>query len=336
MRKFYFLIIFTSILIATISSNFSYHSSDALNGYTVNYSSDIYEPVDPYPTVNVNGTINIVNGPSKDNLRLKYELFSPLKSGMNKSYSSGYISSKFSYPSSKSFSYTFTIDDKRLNLVREGITVRVGIYDTSARVMLDYIDGHLYPKTSETIDIDDISGELEIDRCLYLSNTRAVEKYNFSNYSHIVEIDKYYELDISSLSFKYTSYIPFSYQEAYLSFNDSHNVFPYIDEDKGMKNIPLKAVDNNGTISFKTQSSYVNKKTLDMSLKQKEGYINTSHFYLPKNKISLLQGLNLFINVKGMGINNISFSYQFEIDINSLLIGPCNESMYCIIGGVEK
>ena len=73
-----------------------------------------------------------------------------------------------------------------------------------------------------------------------------------------------------------------------------------------------------------------------MSLKQKEGYINTSHFYLPKNKIILLQGLNLFINVKGMGINNISFSYQFEIDINSLLIGPCNESMYCIIGGVEK
>ena len=74
---------------------------------------------------------------------------------------------------------------------------------------------------------------------------------------------------------------------------------------------------------------------LMMSSLVKEGYIASNYFYLPKNKISKLQGLNLNIHVNGIGVNHMSYTYEFIISFDSLLLGPCNESMYCVVGGVE-
>ena len=336
MRKIIVLLSLFSLMLVTINISLGCKEVKASNGFDVQYIGNIYDPVEPNTLLTVNGKLNIKSGYNHNKLRIFYELYSPLKYGMSKRYASGYASDQFSYPASREISYSFDIDDRRLNLAREGITVRLGLYDLNTKSYIDYIDGHLYTKLNSEISIDDIPREYVLDRSLYLASGDISERYNFSNYSHLIDIPYYYRLDISSLSFIYKCYKAFSYKDAYLFFNDSNNLFPYIESNDSNKVIPLKAKDNNGTISFTCSSLYVNKETLMMSSKARAGYIESSYFYLPKNKISKLQGLNLNINVNEMGINKISYTYSFEISFDSLLLGPCNESMYCIVGGVES
>ena len=336
MRKLIALLSLLSMMLVTINISLGCKEVKASNGFDIEYIGSIYDPVEPYSLLNVKGKLNIRSGYNHSRLRIFYELYSPLKFGMSKRYASGYASSQFAYPDSREIAYSFDIDDSRLNLAREGITVRLGLYDLNTKSYIDYIDGHLYTKLNSEISIDDVPREYVLDRSLYLASGDISERYNFSNYTHLLDIPYYYRLDISSLSFVYKSYKAFTYKDAYLFFNDSNNLFPYIESNNSNKIIPLKAKDNNGTISFGCSSLYVEKDTLTMSSKARTGYIESNYFYLPKNKISKLQGLSLNINVNEMGINKISYTYSFEINFDSLLLGPCNESMYCIVGGVES
>lgn len=335
MRKIFVLVTLLSMMFVTTNISLGCKETRASNGFDIEYIGNIYDPVEPYSLLTVNGKLKIKSGYHHNRLRIFYELYSPLKYGMSKRYASGYASDAFTYPDKNEISYTFEIDDTRLNLAREGITVRLGLYDLSSRSYLDYIDGHLYTKLNSEFSIDDVPREYVIDRSLYLASGDISERYNFSNYTHLLDIPYYYRLDISSLSFTYKSYKAFTYKDAYLSFNDVNNLFPYIESNNSNKVISLKAKDNNGTISFGCSSLYVEKDTLMMSSKPRAGYIESYYFYLPNNKISKLQGLNLNISVNGMGINGMSYIYPFQINFDSLLLGPCNESMYCIVGGVE-
>ena len=259
MRKIIVLLSLVSLMLVSINISLTSVEVKASNGFDVEYIGDIYDPVEAYSLLTVKGKINIKSGYSHNKLRIFYELYSPLKYGMSKRYASGYASNQFSYPNIKEVSYSFDIDDRRLNLAREGITVRLGLYDLNTKTYLDYIDGHIFTKLNEEISIDDIVGEYVIDRSLSLSSRDTSETYNFSNYSHLVDIPYYYRLDISSLSFIYKSYKAFSYKDAYLSFDDQYNLFPYIESNNSNKTLLLKAKDNNGTITFGFNSLYVEK-----------------------------------------------------------------------------
>ena len=79
----------------------------------------------------------------------------------------------------ESIEYSFVINDQ-YNYVSRNIVVRLGVYDVGSRTYVNYIDDTLYPKKKETINIDDISGELTYDNFLCISDNQPVETFNFS------------------------------------------------------------------------------------------------------------------------------------------------------------
>jgi len=335
MRKFAFLIILTLILASKAEPSFIHTEAKTMNGFSCTYTSNIVDPVDPKPKITISGRVDIINGPSKNKLRIRYELYSDSKFGMDMNYANGYASSLFTYPKVESIEYSFVIDDQ-YNYVSRNIVVRLGVYDVGSRTYVNYIEDTLYPKKKETINIDDISGDLTYDNFLCISDNQPVERFNFSNFSKIVEIEYYYRLDLSSLSFRYSSHKPFSYKKAYLTFDDPFRIFPDIIEIDRKKTVDLYPYQENNDIHFGFKNLFVEPLTLKMASTSKIGYQKTDYFFLPKNQISQLQGLNLTINMEDVGINEVSFGYSFSINISSLLLGPCDESKYCIVGGIKR
>ena len=335
MRKLFLLLFVSMFLLIFINNDFTSAEAVNMNDFNVTYTSEVYEPTEPSSVTTVTGSIHINKGVTKFNAKIRYELFSPLKSGMSKAYASGNLFT-FTYPFQIHFDYNFTIDDRSLNLAREGITVRIGIYDNDTRSFINYIDGHLYNKKEESVNINEVSGDLIYDKCLYLSDNKATETFNFDNYSSILEIEHYYRLDISSLSFRYNFIKPFKMKEAYLMFVDEYNLFPYLNEEDGKKKVALKAIEKNKVVTLGYETLYVEPDSLSMSSTKKSGYIETNYLYLPKNQLSKLQGMSLFIFAKELGVSSLSFVFSCSMNISHLLLGPCNLAEYCVVGGVES
>ena len=336
MVKFIFYVLLIPTVLISINKDFNNAEASSYNGYRVTYNSPIYDPIEPYSSLSINGIVSIKEGTHKDKLRVKYELYSIYRYEGNKAYSSGYASSLFNYSYPIDIAYSFTINDNVADFARSGILVKLGIYDTVNRSYIHYIERTLYSKKNNVIDINELSGDLTLDHSFSFSEEDTSEAFNFSNYSDIVEIPYYHHLDLSSLSFTYKGYKFFSYKRAYLAFKDKYNLFPYIKEEDGYKVIELKANDNSGLITFSTSNLYVNIDTFMMSSFNKESYVNTNYFYFPKNQLNKLQGLSLMINIVEMGVFPSSFNYSFAINFNALLMGPCNLSEFCIVGGVKK
>lgn len=334
------LLILLAMVFASYSSNISKikeaEADMSIDGYKVSYTSKSrYGAIDPGSKVEINGTISLLRGEQKTHLYIKYELFSIYENEGKSSYQSDYLSKEFTYKMGSIYRYSFFIDDK-YDYARDGIKVRVGVYWAKKEQYISYIERTLYSKKEETISIDDISGSLEYDNIFSLEeNTERKEIYEFNDYSHILELDKYYELDLASFSFIYDFISPFRYEEAYLSFIDKNNLFPNISSKEDKKIIKLILNQNKKDVSFSYDKLYVEPDSFDLSSKALEGYKETTHFLLPKNKKHELQGYTFYINVIKMGYNNISFHYDFTINSSSLLIGPCNESNYCVVGGVR-
>ena len=335
MRKL-LLLLYSSVLpLASINADYIKSEGFTMNGYTLNYISNIYEPVGHYASFNVEGEVEIVKGKDNSALRLRYELYSPYKFNGDTAYSYGYACKSFSYPNTSNIKYSFRINDIDDN-ARYGIKVKFGLYDTSSKNYLNYIESYLYDKSSNNIDIDEIDYQITYEPCLYLSNEKIVESFNFNNFSHIVELDNYQTLDISALSFEYSYIRDITYEEAYIEFTDSNNLFPYIESENNKKKIPIYLLDNNGTISFIYKDLYVDESTFDMSIKEREGFKKTNRFYLPKNKLNELQGYMFTLGGVNIGVSNICFVYGFQIGVERLLLGPCNKSNYCIVGGIKR
>ena len=318
-----------------INSDFSSTKTSATDGYEITYTSNICEPIEPRSKVTISGKVFINQGVANSSLRLRYHLYSPIKYGMDREYGSGYASTSFGYPQTNKIDYSFSFTDIN-NYARAGITVRLGLYDTSKRIFLDYIDGHLSVKESRKIDIDNIYGDLEYEPCLSFNDEKIEERFNFSNFTHLLDLETYYRLDLSSISFFYDCYKKFEADSISLSFIDIDNLFPYIEEINGIKSVPLYIKEDNKEISFVFKNLYVIKNTLEMSVINRDGFIPTNYFYLPKNKINKLQGFKFIINMVNGGVSNISFDYEVEIGISHLLLGPCSDSMYCVVGGVVR
>lgn len=333
MRKFFILLLVPLLLLININKDFEVGEAKEMNGFDITYTSEIYEPIDERIIFTVRGSVFIHQGVNNSSLRLMYQLYSPAKYGMERYYASGYASKTFSYPSTKSLDYSFRLDDYD-NYARYGITVRFGLYDTSKRAYVNCIDSHLSGKKSQNINVDEIDGDLTYEPCLYISEDKLIETFNFSNLSHTLDLSNYYKLDLSSLSFYYDFYKEFEVDELYIEFLDSENLFPYLEEESGYKRIPLYIKEDNHNLSFVFKNLYVKPDTLEMSVVNREGFTPTNYFFLPKNKINKLQGFKFTLRMVNGGVSNITFSYEVEVGINALLLGPCSESMFCVVSGV--
>ena len=333
MRKFFVLLFIPLFLLISINKGFEMGEAIDMNGFEISYTSEIYEPIEERVIFTVKGNVFIHKGTNNNSLRLMYQLYSPAKYGMNRYYASGYASKTFSYPATNSLDYSFRLDDYD-NYARYGITVRFGLYDTSKRAYINYIDSHLSGKKSQNINVDDINGNLIYEPCLFISEEKLFETFNFSNLSHTLDLSSYYKLDLSVLSFYYDFYKTFEVDELYIEFQDLENLFPYLEDELGYKRVPLYIKEDNKDISFVFKNLYVKPDTLEISVVNREEFVSTNYFYLPKNKINKLQGFTFTLRMVNGGVSNITFDYDVEVGISALLLGPCSESMFCVVSGV--
>ncbi len=322
-------------LLININTSFTCAEAKTMNGYEIYYDAEIFEPFSQKFSKNISGVVSIRSGASNNNLRLRYELFSHLKYGLNRSYANGYACAKFSYPQTSVISYSFTINDY-YNIAREPVLIKFGLYDLTKKTYLNYLESHINTIKENYIDLDEVVGDLVYDTCLCLAEKDTTETFNFSNFSSVLELDKYYRLDLSSLSLYYKCFKTFECDNAEISFIDTNNNFPYIEADEsGIKHVPVYPSVKDNNVTFIYKGLYVKESTLEMSLVNREGFTYTNYFYLPKNKLKSLQGQKLVFSGTRFGVNNITFQCQMSLSVDSLLIGPCNQSNFCIVGGVK-
>ncbi len=111
-----------------------------------------------------------------------------------------------------------------------------------------------------------------------------------------------------------------------------------MDEDNEVK-IPIKVKESRTTTKTLTfaDTFYVEPSTLKMSLTPKIGYVETKYFYFPINHLDDVLNQKFIFKINQLGTMssrmNITFECSFNTDVH--LIGDCNNSEYCLIGGIR-
>ncbi len=162
------------------------------------------------------------------------------------------------------------------------------------------------------------------------------EKYIFNDFFDYFLIDTYYRLLINQYFFSYQYINDLTYRKAYLILPDSFNEFCYIESnDNGQIVVPLSLVKNaeNYSLSFPTKM-YVNPNTLEMSITKLAGFAITSYFYLPINHLKDLNESTFTFVIEGLGYSQSNFIWTASFLVYQGLIGPCDNSDYCVIGGI--
>ena len=215
------------------------------------------------------------------------------------------------------------------------ILIKLSIYNMEDIELLDSRDLYLYVENSEDINPDDYrSSPLVKDSLTYQDGSIFREEYLFDGIKNVYNLPYYYRLDASIFSFNYLSDIPFTIENAYLSFIDKDNLFPHIISFEGKKILPLRYEEVDGVVAFYFSNLFINKDSLDMSSVNREGYLRTSFLYFPRNHIEQIQGYTFEINLVNMGANGIAVHHEVMLNTSKPLLGPCNKAVYCVIGGV--
>lgn len=221
--------------------------------------------------------------------------------------------------------------------IDKSIKVKLGLYSDDKKTYLDYVSYSLYPKANIALDPD-----LYKDYPYVFNNisqrdgTSLKETFLFNNFISYLDIDRYYILDLSKLTFQYSAPFAFSYEEAYLSFKGGKSLFPHLevnqDNDPYVK-IHLSSRDYIVSLFF-NNDFYVDKESLEIYSKKENNTEPTNHLYLPKNKLKEMSEVPVILTVKNIGLNNTSFSYEMEFNAERNLFGSCLDSDYCIVGGI--
>ncbi len=176
---------------------------------------------------------------------------------------------------------------------------------------------------------------------LNIANNKALfytDYVNFDNWPIQFELPYYHDLDLSTLQFTFESDIAISYDSCQISFVDTNNIFPYLSDAKKRVTIPLKIskVNPSGNIySFSFANKLFVNSSNEISFIKRTSFKETNTFYLPIGKKDIFEKYNLSLKITGLGRNKIDYHYNFNYVTNNNLVGSCNDSSYCIIGGMR-
>ena len=236
---------------------------------------------------------------------------------------------------------TFTIPLKNY-LTNNGLTLKFEIINSSSREILKGYSAAIYPSSKSYI-----SG-VTLKRNVYQSRSvgfyadgeqlnEAIETFDFTHFGDYLDVDYYYRLDINKNTFLYPNdyNLNFTYNYAYLWFNDDDNLFPYYyHNSSGDITIPISLVRKGDVISFKyNKTFYLNRRTLQISDTYRSGFIATSDFYLPVNGRTKFNNKQLWFEINNMGLDGLSTSIPVRYDTSKSLVGVCKDGDYCVIGG---
>lgn len=237
----------------------------------------------------------------------------------------------------KEVSFTISLVDYFSN---NGLTLKFELLKSSSYEIIKDYSATFFPRSSSYISGVTLKRNIYKSRSLgfYGKNNKLNEVYetfDFTNFGDYLDIDYYYRLEIDKISFLYPNSYDFTYEYAYLWFNDDDNIFPYYKhQSNGDIYIPITLYRKDDEIHFKySKSFYINKRTLQISDTYRSGFVSTKDFYLPVNGKSKFNNKQLCFELHNMGLDGLSTSLYLRYDTSKSLVGVCTDGDYCIIGG---
>lgn len=298
--------------------------------YRINFS-DLQGPFDGKTNVetklvirncNENGKLTITYKNIKTNAIVVYQEYD-MKSINNHLFSLNYLYEFRDRLTSSGLELTFTIKENDVEIKNKKII--------------------LYPKQANTINGFDYTYKpYEIkNRTFRIFNDSiqcTSESFSFQNTVSTLLVNDQNYIDLTEMNFAYNFNTSFEFKcsEAYLKINDKFNTFHYLTKDKdGNIFIPINLIQNSNDINFEFKNKmYVNPNTLDMSLVEKEDYIETDKFYINPDKIAKFEKGDFEFVINDAGYNETNILLPMEIRAFRQAVGYCYDSTYCISGGI--
>ena len=221
-----------------------------------------------------------------------------------------------------------------------GLTFKYEVVNASTWAIIKENSATFYPILNGTVSIGTLRKKVYTSRSFGFKGdgekmVELTESFDFTTVGTYVNVNNYYNLDLTNNIFHYLDDYTMKYTSASLRFKDNENIFPYFThQSNGDVVVPLTLSKNKTAVSFKFQKSfYVNKKTLQISDVYREDFVLTKKFYLPINGKKLFNNKWLYIDIKELGISKISTSVSLKFNVDRNLVGVCSDGDYCVIGG---
>ena len=252
---------------------------------------------------------------------------------VNDTFTEGKLIFAGAYKSStiETFEYdnTYTRDENKIKIVCKQTKVRiqteyyldVGLVSTST----NSLNSSYYTYVSKGT-IAEYSNEDGIDDSKQILVFKGFEEKYIPDYYHKIDFSNFKIEDDISLN------IPLFCESATFSITNPNGTFEAFGNDSAIT-IPLALVKDEAKkyhLGFKNKL-YVNPITLEMSPTKKNGYVETNHFYLPRNGKQKENAYNCTIKISRMGIDYANFYSVFKYKSVLNTLGNCRNSEYCIV-----
>ena len=243
------------------------------------------------------------------------------------------------YQNNALMSVTFTIPIRDY-LTNQGLTLKFEILNNNNYSVLKAYSASIFPVSKPDVSYLSLKQNIYETKSLgFYGNgaqmCEAKETYDFRTIEDYLDVDYYYRLDLSTISFRYSSPFPFEYGEVYLRFEDRDNLFPYFTHDSsGYLAIPIDLIENNGLITLKfTNHFYIYKRTLQISNIYRNDFVLTNDFYLPINGKNRFNNKVLYLDINGIGKSQLEVSFLIRYLVDKSLAGVSNDGINYVGGG---
>ena len=176
------------------------------------------------------------------------------------------------------------------------------------------------------------------NNCFKITNNKVTydnEWFEFENYYDYFLLDEYYRLSLEQFKCKHSITGIFEWKEAYMELINPQPCFQGLCDSNGVAKLDLNiSADNSIMFSVEKKSPlYIDPKTKLMYSSPKPGYKQTNYFYLPINGQEEVEKQEFRISLIGVGFWKSNFIWNLHIDTSVNLIGDCQTSKYCLVGG---
>ena len=221
-----------------------------------------------------------------------------------------------------------------------GMEITITVYDARIDSILRSCSETIYPAGHDTINPLNYVDEGFTSKPIAVSFPAGhyAETLSFDNYNDYFLTDIYYRLPFEQFDFT----IENKFKETpcgagFMLIRNGKSLFPNLTNIGKNTTLNIKVVKIGDIYRICLKNSlYVNPNTLLMSSNPLAGYVATDNFYFPINKMGQNQGLDITFNLLSVGYNKTNLSWTSTYYPTSSIIGPCNSSEYCIVGGVNQ
>ena len=301
---------------------------------TVTPSSSQIGPFDVYQD-DVESTYSIMSTLPKRTMVYERLTFKDVKTGNERTItsSSHYISSN----SHLTFPYTIPTSEF---MGRLGMRITISAFNALDNTAYQSFGLIVYPIGKNMINPLNYltNGYSTKNTAVSFPNKTYNEKLIFTNYSDYFLTDIYYRLPFEQFDIKVVSnYKNIPVKTAQMTLKNADDLFANLSGFNGDIRINLKIEEIDGIFRLSLKNPlYVNPSTLVMSYIPIAGYVATNNFYFPVNQMEEMQGLEIAFTITEFGNNKTNLSWTSTYYPTSSVIGACNNSEYCVVGGISQ